>query len=175
MKKNKILYIIILVAFFIFCSKSDAQIIKAELKATGLTCSMCSKATLKQLRTLEGVDSVGTDLNTTTFIIFFKKDNNINPNDIKQKVEDAGFSVGELILILKVDNQKVENNSSFVQNNISYIFMESKTSNLYGEIKLKVLNKGFIVDKEYKKLLKLSKQYPSYAASIKNTYHIKTL
>ena len=34
---------------------------------------------------------------------------------------------------------------------------------------------GFVVEKEYKKLSKLSKQYPSYATINNNLYHIKTL
>jgi hypothetical protein len=44
MKKLFILTVILFVSVAV-----NAQILKAELTATGLTCSMCSKATYKQL------------------------------------------------------------------------------------------------------------------------------
>jgi copper chaperone CopZ len=49
--------------------KSFAQISKAEIIATGLTCSMCSNAINKQLKTLPEVVTVETDLNTNTFTV----------------------------------------------------------------------------------------------------------
>jgi hypothetical protein len=53
--------------------------------------------------------------------------------------------------------------------------MDTKAGTLTGEVKVKILDKGFIVDKEYKQIAKTSKQYPSYATINKNTYHIKVL
>jgi hypothetical protein len=53
--------------------------------------------------------------------------------------------------------------------------METKSSNLNGEVKLKIMDKGYVVDKEFKKLSNMTKQYPSYVGTNKNTYHIKTL
>jgi hypothetical protein len=53
--------------------------------------------------------------------------------------------------------------------------MDTKASNLNGEVKLKILDKGYIVDKEFKKFSKMTLQYPSYLGTNKNTYHIKTL
>ena len=154
---------------------ANAQITKAELTATGLTCSMCSKATYKQLTSLPEVEKVETDLNKTTFILHFKNGSVVNPGDLKKKVEAAGFSVGELVLFLNINNQKAENNSSFMQDNITYTFMDTKPGVLKGEVKVKVLDKGFVVEKEYKKLLKMTKQYPGYAKANNNSYHIKTL
>ena len=154
---------------------ANAQITKAELTATGLTCSMCSKSTYKQLTSLPEVEKVETDLNKTTFILHFKNGSVVNPGDLKKKVEAAGFSVGELVLFLNINNQKAENNSSFMQDNITYTFMDTKPGVLKGEVKVKVLDKGFVVEKEYKKLLKMTKQYPGYAKANNNSYHIKTL
>ncbi len=154
---------------------TNAQITKAELTATGLTCSMCSKATYKQLTSIPEVEKVETDLNKTAFILHFKNGSAVDPGKLKQKVEDAGFSVGELIVVFNFTNQKAENNSSFTQNNITYTFMDTKPGVLAGEVKVKLLDKGFVVEKEYKKLLKLLKQYPTYAAANNNSYHIKTL
>ncbi len=169
--KKLIISSIILFASFI----TNAQITKAELTATGLTCSMCSKATYKQLTSIPEVEKVETDLNKTAFILHFKKGSSVNVGDLKQKVEDAGFSVGELVVVFNFNNQKAENNSSFTRDNITYTFMDSNPGVLTGEVKVKVLDKGFVTEKEYKKLQKLAKQYPSYATVNNNLYHIKLL
>ena len=167
---------ILIITFILFTTVAvHAQITKAELTATGLTCSMCSKATYKQLISLPEVEKVETDLNKTTFILHFKNGSSVNPGDLKKKVEDAGFSVGELLIVFNFNNQKAENNTSFTQDNITYTFMDTKPGVLTGEVKVKILDKGFVVEKEYKKLLKMTKQYPAYAKANNNLYHIKTL
>lgn len=154
---------------------ANGQIIRAELTATGLTCSMCSKATYKQLTSIPEVENVEPDLNNTAFILFFKNGSSVNISNIKEKVEEAGFAVGELVLVLNFKNQQAENNKTFTLNNIVYTFMDTKSGNLTGEVKVKILDKGYVVEKEYKKLSKMIKQYPSYATLSKNSYHIKTL
>ncbi len=154
---------------------ANAQITKAELTATGLTCSMCSKATYKQLTSIPEVEKVETDLNKTAFILYFKSGSAVNPGELKKKVEDAGFAVGELIIVLNFNNQKAEDNSSFTQDNITYTFMDTKPAVLAGEVKVQILDKGFVVEKEYKKLSKLAKKYPGYATASNTSYHIKTL
>lgn len=154
---------------------TNAQIIRAELTATGLTCSMCSKATYKQLTSISEVEKVEPDLKNTAFILFFKNGSSVNISDLKKKVEDAGFSVGELVVVFNFKNQQAENNTTFTLNNIKYTFMDSKSGVLTGEVKAKVLDKGYVVEKEHKKLSKMINQYPSYATISNNLYHIKTL
>jgi hypothetical protein len=51
-------------------SLSYSQISKAEIRAMGLTCSMCSNAINKSLQALPNVTKVTTDLNTNTFTVF---------------------------------------------------------------------------------------------------------
>jgi len=154
---------------------ANSQIVRAELTATGLTCSMCSKATYNQLISLSEVEKVETDLNNTAFIIHFKSNTHVTISNLKKKVEDAGFAIGELIVLFKLDNQIAENNTSFVIDNNTYTFMDTKSSTLNGEVKLKILDKGYVVDKEFKKLSNMIRQYPSYVGTNNNTYHIKTL
>ena len=154
---------------------ANAQITKAELTATGLTCSMCSKATYKQLTSIPEVEKVEPDLNKTAFILYFKSGSMVNPGDLKKKVEDAGFSIGELVVVFNFNNQKAVKNSSFTQDNITYTFMNTNPGVLAGEVKVKILDKGFVVEKEHKKLSKMAKQYPTYATVNNSLYHIKTL
>jgi len=170
MKKILLLSVILFAAII-----ANGQIIRAEVTAIGLTCSMCSKATYKQLASIPEVENVEPDLNNTAFILFFKNGSAVNINDIKGKVEEAGFAIGELLVVFNFKNQQAENNKTFTVDKTSYTFMDTKSGNLAGEVKVKVLDKGFVVEKEYKKLSKMIKQYPSYATVSKNSYHIKTL
>ena len=52
MKKINKVYLVIVSIVLMFSIKSNAQIVKAEIRATGLTCSMCSNAINKQLKAL---------------------------------------------------------------------------------------------------------------------------
>jgi copper chaperone CopZ len=70
--------------------KSFAQISKAEIIATGLTCSMCSNAINKQLKTLPEVVTVETDLNTNTFTVTLKEGNDLSQKYLR-KSGKAGF------------------------------------------------------------------------------------
>jgi len=169
--KKIVLFSVILFAAII----ANGQIIRAEVTAIGLTCSMCSKATYKQLASIPEVENVEPDLNNTAFILFFKNGSAVNINDIKGKVEEAGFAIGELLVVFNFKNQQAENNRTFTVDKTLFTFMDTKSGNLAGEVKVKVLDKGYVVEKEYKKLSKMIKQYPSYATVSKNSYHIKTL
>ena len=51
---------------------TEAQIIKVSLQASGLTCSMCSNAINKSLKTIDFVDRVPADITTYSFEISFK-------------------------------------------------------------------------------------------------------
>ncbi len=79
-KMNKIILVTaMLVSTFI----SNAQIAKVEIMATGLTCSMCSNAINKQLKTLAEVEKVDIDLNKNLFLITLKKDNQLTPKTFR--------------------------------------------------------------------------------------------
>jgi copper chaperone CopZ len=169
-----------LVVIFIWVlSNFQSQLLKAELVANGLTCSMCSNATLNQLKTIPFLDSIETDVEHTKFIFRFKKDHSWDLKIIKSKVEDAGFSVGSLVIWMKFDSLDVDNNFHFTQGENTFHFMDTKIEVLSGYIPVQVLDKGFVGDKEYKKYLKMSEKYPCYKtgsmANVKTLYHIKVL
>ncbi len=159
----------------LFAMQANAQITKAELVATGLTCSMCSNAINKQFKSMPEVESVTTDLNSNTFTINLKKENTLTPKAFKDKVEKAGFFIGSLVLTMPFDNIKAADNIAYNNNNVSYIFLDTKTQTLQGEVKVKVLDKGFVTQKEYKKLIKSYSKYPSYAVNTDRNFHLKIL
>lgn len=144
---------------------STAQISKAEIKATGLTCSMCSNAINKQLKSMPEVANVDTDLNTNTFTVTLKTDNTLSPKIFKEKVEKAGFFIGSLIVSMK----------SEALNRKDYIFVNNKTEAAASDVKIQVLDKGYVTDKEYKKLLKSFKNIASYAVMNDDDFHVKMI
>lgn len=154
--------------------KSYAQISKAEIMATGLTCSMCSNAINKQLKAMTEVDSISTDLNTNTFTVYFKKDVMLQPKVLKKAVEKAGFFVGSMVLTMKVDTQKIENNTLKIADG-TFVFIDSKNPVSSIEAAYQVVDKGFVTQKEYKKLIKSYSKHATYSVENEDDYHLKTL
>jgi copper chaperone CopZ len=155
--------IIITICTFLFALQTNAQIVKAEIIATGLTCSMCSNAINKQLKSLEEVASVDTDLNTNTFTVIMKPNTNVSPKIFKENVEKAGFFIGSLVL--SVDSKSLEN----------YINVEKTEKLIASEIQIQILDKGFVTDKEFKKLTKKYKNHETYLSNNEGDYHFKIL
>ncbi len=167
MKSIKILLGILFIT--ITSTTQSQQIIKAEIMATGLTCSMCSNAINKQFKSMAEVESVNIDLNKNLFIVTLKKDNRLTPNDLKAKVEKAGFFVGSFVAYLNVDNMAVVDNKQVDD----FVFIDTKPQTVNGIVKVKVLNKGYVTTKEYKKLQKTYVKYSSYSKDNNKAFHIK--
>ncbi|MBP7940015.1 MAG: cation transporter [Sediminibacterium sp.] len=74
-----------------------AEIKKVTLVASGLTCSMCSKAIFKALTSLEFVADVKVDIEKSMYILTFKADKKVAIDQIKLAVTDAGFGVQSLV------------------------------------------------------------------------------
>lgn len=158
---------------------ANSQVYKGELVANGLTCSLCSNATLKQLKTIPFLDSIDIDIESTKFMLNFKPNTTYDLNLIKEKVEDAGFSVGSLILTMKLQNITVENDFQYSLDGILYHFIDTKKKTLTDIGRFKVLDKGFMSEKEFKKYEKVASKYPCYNTSksnpLKQHYHLKVI
>ena len=143
--------------------------------ATGLTCSMCSNAINKQLKATVGVDSVSTDLNTNTFTVYFKKDSKIMPKVLKEGVEKAGFFIGSLVITVPTENLKIDKNKTILFHGSTFVLLNEELKNSNGETKLKIYDKGYVTQKEHKKLLKTFSKTASYPIDNEDDYHIKTV
>lgn len=152
---------------------SYAQISKAEIIATGLTCSMCSNAINKQLKTLPEVEKVLIDLNSNTFMVYLKKDSAITPKALKANVEKAGFFIGSMVLTMEVDKAQ-KNNSGFKNESGTYIFVDSNDNSVEESIRLKVLNSGYVTKKEYKQSTKVLSKY-LVSGTKEETYFVKII
>ena len=147
-----------------FSIKSNAQIVKAEIRATGLTCSICSNAINKQLKSMPEVINVETDLNTNTFTVTLKEGNGLSPKVFKEKVEKAGFFIGSLVVTAKPE--------TIAKN--TYILVNDKKSNA-SEVQFQVVDKGYVTEKEFKKLSKSYKNIETYASNNEEDFHIKMI
>ena len=78
-------------------AKQDSVIKKVSLVASGLTCSMCSKAIFKALTKLDFVEEVKVDIEQSKFILTFKSGKTVVLDQIKSAVADAGFGVQSLV------------------------------------------------------------------------------
>jgi hypothetical protein len=123
------------------------------------------------LKTVAEVEKVDIDLNKNLFVITLKKDNKLTPKTFKDKVEKAGFFVGSMVLFVNFDAQTVEDNKQ-VDN---YIFIDTKAQTISGLTKVKMLDKGYVTAKEYKKLAKTLAKYPTYNKSNDEKFHLKTI
>jgi copper chaperone CopZ len=167
--------IVIATILLLSIQNTFAQLTKVEIIATGLTCSMCSNAINKQLKTLTDVEKVDIDLNTNTFIVFLKKNNQITPKILKDKVENAGFFVGEMVLFVPFENQKIIENAIVNTSNMSFVFIDSKYTTLNGDTKLKVFDKGYLTSKALKKASKFLKLDANNSSEKENIYHVKMI
>ncbi|MGX5817590.1 heavy-metal-associated domain-containing protein [Chitinophaga lutea] len=153
--------LIIAIALLTSAFSASAQYKQASLQAAGLTCAMCSNATFKALKTLPFVDKIDTDLNNTTFILHFKPNAAVNFDQMKQKVEDAGFSVAKLTVTADFDKVKVENDAHINFGGQTLHFMNVQPQVLQGEKAITVIDKDFVSAKSFKQYAKQTKM-PCY-------------
>src|SRR5215210_5597656 len=99
---------IFLIAAITFSITANAQVTKVNLQASGLTCSMCSNAINKSLKTLDFVDKIDANIKTSTFEITFKPNSKVDFDMLKNKVEKAGFSVAGFTATMQFNNVKVK-------------------------------------------------------------------
>ncbi len=145
------------IAFMLMSIASKAQVSKITLQASGLTCSMCSNAINKSLKTLPFVQKITSNIKTSSFEIDVKANATANFDDIKKKVEDAGFSVAKLVADVNFKSAAVENDTHIKVGNAFYHFLNIKNQTLDGTKQIKILDKGFVTAKEFKKNAALTK------------------
>ena len=154
-----------LVALVALCTSTGfAQISKAEIRATGLTCSMCSNAINKQLKSMPEAVDVATDLNTNTFTVTLKEGNTLTPAAFKEKVEKAGFFIGSLVVTVDAETASKS----------PYVLVK-EVANTPKQVQIQVLDKGYVTDKEFKKVTKTYKSIASFNNGNEGDFHVKVV
>ena len=142
---------LLLLLAIIYSTTSNSQVSKVSLQASGLTCSMCSNSIYKSLKTISFVDKIEPNIKTSTFEITFKPDSHVDFNKLKDKVEDAGYAVAKFVATVSCKNVLVKTNETVKIGSIRFQFLNMKDQSLNGEKQVKIVNKGFVPIKEYKK------------------------
>lgn len=143
--------ILFILSCILFGVNAQSQVSKVNLQASGLTCSMCSNSINKALKTLDFVDKIDANIKTSTFEISFKPGANVDFDKLKKKVEDAGFSVAKFVATIRFNNIKVKPNEPVSVGNKTFQFVSVKENLLNGDKQVKIIDKGFVPSKEYKK------------------------
>jgi len=95
---KKILALIVL-GIMLFAAESNAQVKQAVIGVDGFTCSLCAKGVEGQLKGLDYVKSVKTDLKETTFTLTFYSNKEINLSELRDAIKDGGFSLRDISIV----------------------------------------------------------------------------
>lgn len=147
----------ILLGFLFLGIAANAQFKTAKLQASGLTCSMCSKAVLVALQKLSFVEKVQVDIKNQQYNIQFKPEVAFEFDDLSKAVEEAGFSVASLSVSAEVSDLKLEKDKHLTVGNKNFHFLNAGNQQLKGTTSFKLVDKGFVTAKEFKKYSNLSK------------------
>jgi len=151
--KHLFAFILIAIGF-----TANAQITKASLQASGLTCSMCSKAVKEALEGVTFVEKVQVDIKNQQYNLTFKQDASVDPDLLNKAVEDAGFSVASLKVTANVASPvKLAKDQHVKIGNQVFHFLNAKGQEVSGVVSFNVVDKGFVSEKEAKKHAALSK------------------
>ena len=145
------------VLFFASCHAATAQWQRGRLQATELTCSMCSNAIHKSLAKLSFVEQVDADIAKSTFLLTFKPAATIDPDQLRNAVEDAGFAVGNLELEANVQEALVlASNQHLIWQGFQFHLKQAKPElPRAGTWVFRFQDKGFVPAARFKKLAKL--------------------
>jgi copper chaperone CopZ len=135
---------------FFAALQAHAQIKSANLQASGLTCSMCSKAIYKALVAIPFVKQVTSNIQQSTYQITFKENAEVNIDALDKAVAQAGFSISKLMLTMQFKQAAIENDAHVVIGKQTYHFIQVKPPVLDGEQVVTVIDKHFVPVKEYK-------------------------
>lgn len=143
--------IILIMLVSLLALSGFAQFSSANLQASGLTCALCSRAINKSLAQLPFVASVTADIKTSSFLVVFKKNTEPDIDALRRGVEDAGFSVAKLQITGLFKKLSVKNDTHLVINGRIFHFLHINQQELDGVKELTVVDKNFLLPKEFKK------------------------
>lgn len=143
---------IFLIVAIVISASANAQVTKVSLQASGLTCSMCSNAINKALKTIDFIDKIDANVKTSNFDITFKPGSKIDFDRLKKKVEDAGFFVSRFIATVHFNNVQVRPGEPVMVGDKTFQFIKTDDRFLNGDLALRIVDKGFISMKEYRKI-----------------------
>ena len=158
----------------LFSGITNAQVKTVNIQASGLTCSMCSNSIFKALKTLDFVEKVDPNIKTSSFDITFKPGADIDFDKLKSKVEGAGFFVANFTVTYHFDGLTIANDKHVTVGKTIFHFLNVKDAVISGDKKIRLLDKGFVSAKEFKKNSSLTKMpcYKTGEDEGKRVFHV---
>lgn len=172
--KNVLRSLCLLFVLF-FSSEIKAQFKSAIVGIDGLTCSACSFATEKSIRTLNFVDSVAMELDKNIATVYFKKGSRVSIQLLARKVFDAGFAVRSMDATFDFKDLSISDGSCFEFENDTYHFIKiDSEKKLNGISSVRFIGEKFMSKKEFRswKLLAGGSCKSGPAASMGTQYYI---
>jgi len=158
--------------FISFGLLTNAQVKKANLRASGLTCAMCSKAVYKSLSSIAFVDKINVDIQKSTYEIIFKSGMGVDFDALSRAVVDAGFSVAQLQVTSVFNGVKAKKGVQIEVDGKAIQFINGNDQLLNGEKTFNIVDKNFVSAKEFKKYsASAGKTYESGFVDGKRVYH----
>lgn len=142
---------ILAIAAITFSMLSEAQFSEATLQASGLTCSMCSKAVKVALEKVPFVQEVKVNIRNQEYSLTFKESIDVEFDALKNAVEDAGFSVASLKIKANFSNLKIQKDKHVQVGGKNFHFLNGNNEVLNGERTISIVDKNFVSAKEFKK------------------------
>ncbi len=166
-KKKKMKKTLLSLLLICYINVGFTQISKAELQASGLTCSMCNLSIKKSLEKIKFIDSIVSSIETASYILTFKQGEIVDFNRIKNAVESAGFTIGQLSFVTQLSGVKELTKNSFTLDGVEFRVNEDfNSTNPY--VEFYITNKGFLNEKRFNK-------FKNTNSSDKNVINISTL
>jgi copper chaperone CopZ len=128
-----------------------SQFTEANLQASGLTCALCSNAINKALQKLPFVASVRPDIKNSSFDVVFKEGDEASIDELKNAVENAGFSVASLKITGNFDNIPLQKDGYTKIGNQAFYFLNASGGSLQGQKTLTIVEKSFMTTSSFKK------------------------
>jgi len=148
---------------------ASAQFTNASLEASGVTCSLCSKAIQKALEKVVFVQQVSVDVKMQLYNLTFKKNSTVHFDEIQKAVEDAGFSVASLKVTGDFAKLQLPKDENIRIGDQTFYFLNGNGQVLDGEKTFTLVDKNFLTPKAFKKYSASVKQN---ATSNIRVYHV---
>ncbi|GEO08062.1 hypothetical protein SAE01_05580 [Segetibacter aerophilus] len=113
---------------------------------------MCSNSINKSLKSIDFVDNVKPNIKTSTFEITFKPSAKVDFDQLKKKVEDAGFTVANFVAAINFNNIQAKTSQPVKVGDKTFYILNARDQNLNGNTEVRIVNKGFVSGKESKKI-----------------------
>lgn len=130
---------------------AQAQFSKVSLQASGLTCSMCSKAVKNALEKVPFVEKVQVDIENQQYNLSFRNGAVVDFDALGKAVDDAGFSVASLKVTADVKELQAAKDEHVRIGGQTFHFLNGNNQKLDGEVSFALVDKAFISAREFKK------------------------